>query len=70
MKTVPTKPEELREIARGNIERNAEWPEDASADTIYDECYTLAFDALHDAGVDNDTARQVATMIAMEHAQP
>jgi hypothetical protein len=69
-KTSPTDPEQLREIARGNIERNAEWDENASADTIHDECYTLAFDALHDAGVDNDTARSVAREVAMSYAQP
>ena len=62
--------EQMREIARGNIERNAAWDEDASADTIHDEVYTLAFDALHDAGVDDDTARAVAREMAQGYAAP
>lgn len=61
---------EMLEMARGNIERGAEWCETASADTIYEECYTLAFDALHDAGVERNTASRIARQVAMGHAQP
>lgn len=62
--------DQMKELARGNIESHAEWDEEASADAIYDECYTLAFDALHDAGVADDTAGQVAVQVAMSYAQP
>lgn len=61
---------DLEEIARGNIEANASWAEDASADSIYDECFTLGFDALVDAGVEQDLAREVAGEVARGYGQP
>lgn len=70
MKTKPMDDETLREVARGNIERNAEWDEDASADSIHDECYTLAFDALHDYGAPIDDCRRIGREVAMSYAQP
>lgn len=51
------------EIARGNIERNFA-PE--AEDDLYEEAYTLAFDALHDAGVDNATAGRIAAGLAQQ----
>jgi hypothetical protein len=47
-------------IARGNVEAHLGdvAGDDPSPDTIYDEAYTLAFDALHDAGMANEEARQ------------
>lgn len=68
--------DQLREIARGNIERHlgdvaADYEsEEAAADAIYDEAYTLGFDALHDAGIDDATARRVAAEVARCYAQP
>jgi hypothetical protein len=66
----------LEEIARGNIEQHLgdvasdyESEEDA-ADAIYDEAYTLGFDALVDSGVDPKTAREVADRVARCYAQP
>jgi hypothetical protein len=63
--------EKMFDIARGNVERHLgdvagdyESVEDA-ADSIYDECYTLAFDALHDAGVDELTAGAIAREVAL-----
>jgi hypothetical protein len=66
----------LREIARGNIERHlgdvvADYEnEEAAADAIYDEAYTLGFDALADAGIPHDKARKIADEIARCYAQP
>ena len=61
--------EEMENIARGNIERHlGDCCE--SPDEIYDEAYTLAFDALHDADVDDDKAREIAQRVAMCFAQP
>jgi hypothetical protein len=69
--------DEMKELARGNVERNlgdaiAEDCDDGepSADLIYDEAFTLAVDALIDAGVDNKTAGIIATEIAQSFAQP
>lgn len=63
---------ELREIARGNIERHIGdvCKGEDSADAIYDEAFTLAFDALHDKGVKDTTARRIAEEIATSFAQP
>lgn len=65
----PSERERLEEIARGNIERNIEVEADPetgelSADAIYDEAYTLGFDALADAGVDHKTAGEIASHVA------
>ncbi len=68
--------EQMQEIARGNIERHlgdvaADYEsEEAMADAIYDEAYTLGLDALVDAGVDLLTARSVALEVASGFAQP
>lgn len=60
---------EMLEIARGNIERHLD-SEDMSEDAIYDDAYTLAFDALVDAGVTHATARAVAARAAQGYAKP
>lgn len=61
--------ERLQEIAQGALERHlGDVAEDA--DSIYDEAYTIAFDALHDAGVDDWTAGEIASELAQRHAQP
>lgn len=60
--------ERLLEIARGSIERHLGDCE--SPDDLYDNAYTLAFDALHDAGVSGDLCRSIAQEIAMCYAQP
>jgi hypothetical protein len=67
-----TEHERLLEIARGNIERHLGdvCEGDDSADSIFDEAYTLAFDALADAGTPHDVARTVAKEAAMLVAQP
>lgn len=67
-----TERERLTEIARGNVERHLGdvCDGDDSADAIYDEVYTLAFDALHDAGVENDLARSIATELGQSFANP
>lgn len=68
--------QQMEEIARGNIERHlgdvaSEYDsEEAAADAIFDEAYTLGFDGLVDAGIDHDTARTVADRIARNYAQP
>lgn len=65
--------ERMEEIAIGNIERHLGdvcCDGDESADAIYDEAYTLAFDALSDAGVANKLARVVAANVAQRFAQP
>lgn len=67
---------QMEEIARGNIERHlgdvaADYEsEEEAADAIYDEAYTLAFDALADAGIDHKKAREVAASAAQCYAQP
>lgn len=61
--------ERLQGIAQGALERHlGDVAEDA--DSIYDEAYTIAFDALHDAGVDDWTAGEIASELAQRHAQP
>ncbi len=61
----------MRDIAIGGIEQGVDCdPDTVSADTMYEECYTLAFDALVDAGYDNFTAGSVASTEAQRFAQP
>jgi hypothetical protein len=60
----------LEEIARGNIERHLGDVAGESEDAIYDEAYTLAFDALADAGVVHAKAREIAQRVAQCFAQP
>jgi hypothetical protein len=63
---------EMRDVARGNIERHLGDVCDGeeSVDAIYDEAYTLGFDALHDAGVDDKTAGRIARKVARTFAWP
>lgn len=60
--------EVLEEIARRNIERHLGDCE--STDDVYDNAYTMGFDALADAGVPHDRASEIATRVAMRFAQP
>jgi hypothetical protein len=63
--------DEMIEVARGNIERHIGDVEDPlNVDAIYDEAYTLGFDALVDKGVEAVTARAVAREVAIGFAQP
>lgn len=64
--------DECREIARGAIERHLGdvCTGDDSADSIYDEAYTIAFDALHDKGATNEQAQTIAREVAQAIAQP
>jgi hypothetical protein len=61
---------QMEEIARGNIERHLGDVAGESPDAIYDEAYTLGFDALADAGVPHDKAREIAQRVSMCFAQP
>lgn len=63
---------EMNDLAWGAVERNLGNVVDGedSADAIYDEAYTLAFDALANAGVSHATARGVACQVAQRFAQP
>lgn len=60
----------LEEIARGGIERGADWKDDASSDAIYDDAYALALDALLLAGTRGAKARDIAAYVAQKFAQP
>jgi hypothetical protein len=63
--------DKLDEIAMGGIEHGLDVdPEDSSPDEVYDDAYNLAFDALHDAGIPDEQAREVARRNAMKIAQP
>jgi hypothetical protein len=57
----------LEEIAQGNIERNLSGQD---PEEIYDDAYTLAFDALVDHGVEHEQARHIAQRVAQRFAQP
>ena len=60
------------EIARGNIERHLgdcfNPDHNASSDEIYDEVYTLAFDAIFDAGGSKEQAQKIALELAQGYA--
>lgn len=58
----------LEEVARGNVERHLGDCE--SPDDIFDNAYTLAFDALVDKGTDHTLAREIAQRVAQCYAQP
>lgn len=62
------------DIARGGIERHLgdcfDGEEDPTPDAIFSEAYTLAFDALHNAGCPIDEARRIAQEQAQNLAQP
>lgn len=60
----------LMEIARGNVERHLGDVAEESPDSIFDEAYTLAFDALANEGIDHRVARSIAQEIAQCYAQP
>lgn len=66
----------MHDIARGAIERHLgdcvdeEDGGEPSADTLYDNAFVLAHDALRDAGVDNTTALRIAQYEAQCIAQP
>lgn len=64
--------EQMREIARGNIEAHLGdvADGDSSADAVFDEAFTLAMDALKDAGVSRDRAYRIAQSLAMDYANP
>jgi len=68
--------ENWEEIARGKIEAHlgdvaTEYEsEEAAADAIYDEAFTLAYDALIDAECPEDIASYVARSMAHSYAQP
>lgn len=61
---------QMEQIAHDNIGRHLGdvVTEDMDGDDIKDECYTLAFDALVDAGVDAMEAGTVARKIARQYA--
>jgi len=61
--------EQMEDLARGNIERHLGDCECESPEDIYENAYVLAFDALHDAGVDDTTAGKVAQHLAQSMAQ-
>ena len=52
------------EFARSRVERHLEGE---TPEELYDEAYTLAYDALHDAGAPD---LSIANEIAMMYAQP
>lgn len=62
--------EALKQIARDNVERHLGDVCDADddPDTIREEIYVLAFDAVFDAGASAEAARRVAEAIAQEMA--
>lgn len=68
--------DQMRAVARSNIELHlgdaaGEYESaEAAADALYDEAYTLGFDALHDVGVPDDQARRIAGEVASLLAQP
>ena len=68
--------DQLIQIARGGVERSladvaADYDsEEAAADAIYDEAFTLGFDALIDKGVDPMLAAEIARHVAQLYAQP
>jgi len=64
------KVERMLEIGRGAIECHLGDVMDEGADTLYDEAFVLAHDALVDSGVDNRTASKIASQLAQEIAQP
>jgi hypothetical protein len=62
--------QQLEEIARSNIERHlgdvaAEYEDESTlVGGLYEEAYTLGFDALADAGVYHEKAGQIAQRVA------
>jgi hypothetical protein len=63
--------DQMREIARGSIGRNlSDAVYEDGPDSIYDNAYTLAVDALLTRGVERHKAQAVALEIAQAYAQP
>jgi hypothetical protein len=62
--------EVLKDKCRAAVERNGVEGDAEDADNLYDEVYTSGFDALHDLGVDDWTAGEVAAELARDMAQP
>jgi hypothetical protein len=60
----------VKEAARQNVEANADWDEEASADTIYDAAFHLALDRLVDLGVPEMDRAGIAQEVAQAFAQP
>jgi hypothetical protein len=66
----------MRAVARGAIERHlgdvaADYDnEEDAVDAMYDEAYTLAFDALVDLDLDHHISAQVAHEEALKIARP
>ena len=54
------------EFARSRVERHLEGE---TPEELYDEAYTLAYDALHDEGASDEERRQIATEIADEYEE-
>lgn len=61
--------DEWLEVARGNVERNLADSVD-TPDSIFDNVYILAFDAMHDEGCSDELARELAQWLAMGYANP
>jgi len=66
--------EQMIKIARDNVEQHlgdavAELGGEPSADDIFEEVYTLAFDALADKSIAFDVASSVAQEIAQSYIQ-
>jgi hypothetical protein len=66
--------ERMHDIARGAIEQNlgdcVDEDGEASSDTLYDNAFVLAHDALIDSGIDAATATRIAQYEAQCIAQP
>jgi hypothetical protein len=64
--------QEMMDLAWSNVERNLGCcvEDGATEGDVYNEAYTLAFDALADKGVSHATARSVAVQVAQRFAQP
>lgn len=63
--------DKMVDIARGAIERSlGDVCDPNSPDSIYDEAFVLAHDALIDEGVPADVATRIAQRCAQDVAQP
>lgn len=62
--------EALYELARAYTECHVEYEEDETADGIYDEWLTIAYDYLRDKGVVDEVAGYIAGKLAQGVAQP
>jgi len=67
----PDRRQKLEDIAMSGIKRGIDFdPETADADTIYDDCFCAAFDALRAKGINEFQAREIADDVARRFAQP